>query len=185
MRHLGGAVKLEHVARRVVARNGASGFERHARMPPDRQRRRDHGVRGAERGIDVAISLAHDRGFGRSARFEFAGLRGRVQDRRQFLDVQGDELGRIFGEIRIVGENRRHRLADIAHPAAGKEPLAIRLQPLDAAETKIDRRNVGNIGGGPHRVHAGQRQRCVSVDCAQLSVREIRTHDAHMELPRE
>ncbi len=106
-------------------------------------------------GIDVAISLAHDRGFGRSARFEFAGLLVRMQNCRQFLDVESDELGCILGEIRIVGENGRHRLADIAHPAAGEEPLAIGLQPLDAAETKIDRRNVGNIGGRPHRVHAG------------------------------
>ena len=185
MRHLGGAVKLEHVARRVVARNGAAGFQRHAGMPPDRQRRRDDGVRGAESGIDVAIALAHDRGFGRPARLEFAGLVVGMQDRRQFLDVERDKLGCILGEIRIVGENRRHRFADIAHEAARKEPLAIRLQPLDAAETKIDRRNVGDVGGRPHRVHAGQRQRSVGIDRAQPAVREIRTHDAHMQLLRK
>jgi hypothetical protein len=31
-------------------------------------------------------------------------------------------------------------------------------------------------------VHAGQRERRVCVDGAQLSVREIRAHDAHMQL---
>ena len=37
VRHLGGAMQFEHVARRVVAGDGAAGFQRHAGMPPDRR----------------------------------------------------------------------------------------------------------------------------------------------------
>ena len=74
MRHLGGAVKLEHVARRIVSGDRAAGFQRDAGMAPDRQRRGDHGVRGAKSGVDVAIALADDSRLGRSARLEFARL---------------------------------------------------------------------------------------------------------------
>ena len=36
MRHLGGAVQFEYIARRIIAGDGAARFQRHAGMPPDR-----------------------------------------------------------------------------------------------------------------------------------------------------
>ena len=65
MRHLGSAMQLEHVANRIVSGDRAAGFQRDAGMPPDRQRRRDHGVRGTKSGVDVAIALADDCRLGR------------------------------------------------------------------------------------------------------------------------
>ena len=185
MRHLGGAMKLEHVLGRVVTRNGAAGLDRDGGMPPDRERRLDHGVSGAEGGVDIAVTLAHDGRLGRAAGFELAGRRVGVQERRQFLDVEHDELGRILGEIGIVGEHRRDRLADIAHRAGREQPLPVRFQTFDPGQAEVDRRNVGNVGCRPHREHACFRQRRARVDRADAAMREIRAHDSHVQLLRK
>ena len=58
-------------------------------------------------------------------------------------------------------------------------------QAFDPAQAKIDRWNVGNVGGGPYRMHAWLRQARAGVDAAQPSVREIRAHDAHVQLLRK
>ena len=80
MRHLGGAVKLEDVAGRIVSGDRAAGFERDAGMPPDRQRCGDDGVSGAKGRVDVAITLADDSRLGRPAGFELTGrLRRRAK----------------------------------------------------------------------------------------------------------
>ena len=50
VRHLGGAMKLQHVAGGVIARDRATGFERNAGMAPDREIELDHGMRVAKRG---------------------------------------------------------------------------------------------------------------------------------------
>ena len=54
---------------------------------------------------------------------------------------------------------------------------------------RLKRKSIGGIsrdvGCGPHRVHAGQRKRRIGVNGAQLSVREIRAHDAHVQLLRK
>ena len=67
-------MKLKHVARRIVSRDGAAGFERHAGMPADRQFGRDHNVRCPERCVDIPITLANNGGFGGAARLELADL---------------------------------------------------------------------------------------------------------------
>ena len=128
VRHLGGAVQFQHVAGSVVARNRAAGLERHARMPADRQRRRHHRMRGAECRIDVAVALAHDGRFGRAAGLEFAGRLRRPGGSAAIPRCRAiDKLGRVLGEIWIVGENGGDGVADIAHAsrrrtAAGGKP---------------------------------------------------------------
>ena len=57
MRHLGGAVQLQDVARRVVAADGAARLQRHAGMAPDRQLEFDDRVGRAHGRLDVAIAL--------------------------------------------------------------------------------------------------------------------------------
>ena len=47
VRHLGGAVHLQHVVGGVVARDRAARFHRHAGMAPDREIELDHRVRRA------------------------------------------------------------------------------------------------------------------------------------------
>ena len=64
MRHFGGAEKLEHVARRVVARDGAARLQRHAAVAADLEFERDDLMRRGKGRRDVAVALAHDRGFG-------------------------------------------------------------------------------------------------------------------------
>ena len=66
VRHLGGAVHFQHVARLVVAGDGAARFQRHAGVAADRKLKRDNRVRAAEGGVDIAICL-------------FAGCRARCQ----------------------------------------------------------------------------------------------------------
>ena len=73
VRHLGGAVQLEHVAGGVVARDRAAGFQRHAGMAADREVELHHGMRSAERRVDVAVGFFHDRRLGRAAVLELAG----------------------------------------------------------------------------------------------------------------
>ncbi len=60
VRHLGGAVQFQNVARSVVARDGAARFQRHAGVAADRKLKRNNGVRSAEGGIDVAIGFLQD-----------------------------------------------------------------------------------------------------------------------------
>ena len=132
MRHLGGAVQFKHVARRVVAGDGAARFQRHAGMPADRRASAATTAWAvAKRRVDVAIALADDRRLGRTARLELARLVRGAQNRRQFLDVERDQLGGILRQIGVVGEDRRDRFADITHPFGRKQPLAVGLEALD------------------------------------------------------
>ena len=182
MRHLGGAVKLEDIARCVISGDGAAGFDRDAGMAPGRQRRGDHGVSGAKSRVDIAVALANDRRLGRATGLELTGVICGVQNDRQFFDVQHHKFGRIFGEIRVFRENGGHRLADVTHLAGGKQPLTVGLEPFDAGEAKVDGRNVGNVGGGPHRVDAVFRERRGDVERPDTTVRDVRAHDAHVQL---
>ena len=60
MRHFGGAVHFQNVARFVVARDGAARLQRHAGMAADRKLKRNNGMRVAEGGVDVAIGFLQD-----------------------------------------------------------------------------------------------------------------------------
>ncbi len=185
VRHLGGAVQLHDAARGVVVADGAARFERHAGMPADRNLDLDHVRRAAEYRVDVAVALVDDRRFARMARRILDRLGIRVEQRRQFVDLDLDQIGRILSEVGVFGKHRRDRIADITHDALGQHRLAIRIERRNAAFAKIDRRHVGNVGSGPHGVDARQRQRgaCIDRNDAPMSVR--RTNDAHVQLVRE
>jgi hypothetical protein len=185
VRHLGGTVQLENVARRVVAADGAARLQRHAAMPPDREIELDYGLGLREHGIDVAVALAHQSRLGVAARRELAGLLRGVEQRRQFRDVDRDEVGRVFRDVGIGGEHGSDRLADIAHLAARKHRLAVRLQPFDAAFAEIDRRHVGDVLRGPYRDDAGQRARRRCIDRDDGTVRQRRPGDPHVKLVRK
>ncbi len=116
MRHLGGAVQFQEIARRVVARDGAAGFQRHRRMTADRDVRLDNGVSSAERGGEVAVALLDDHRLGREP-VDFHRIVVGRHHRRQFVELDDHPLGRVFGAVGIVGEHHRHRLADITHAA--------------------------------------------------------------------
>ena len=153
VRHLGGAVQFQHVARGVVAGDGAAGLQRHRRMAADRDVDFDHGVRSAERGVDVAVALLDDHRLGREPVDLDRVVVGR-HHRRQFVELEHHVLGGVLGAIGIVGEHHRHRLADITHAAARQQRLAVRHQLLDPVVAEVDRRHVGDVLAGPDRDHA-------------------------------
>ena len=96
-----------------------------------------------------------------------------------------DEVGGVLRDVGIGGEHRRDRLADIAHAVGREHRLAIRLQPLDAAFAEIDRRHVGDVGGGPHRDDARQRPRRRGVDGDDPAMGDLRADDPHVKLMRK
>ena len=154
MRHLGGAVQLQHVARGVVARDRAARLQRHAGMAADRKIERDDRVRGAKRAVEVAIGLLDDHRLG--------GEPGSNSPGSSSADITGgnssissiDRVGGVLGPIGIVREHHRDRLADIAHAAARQHRLAIGHELLDAVVAEIDRRQIGEVVAGPDRHHA-------------------------------
>src|SRR6185437_16479456 len=100
-------------------------LQRYARVPADRERRLDNRMSSAESGIDFAVALAHDRWLGGAAGLEFARRFVGLQNRRQFLDVERDQLGRVLGQIGIVREYGGDRLAHITHKVVREESLPI------------------------------------------------------------
>ena len=77
--------------------------------------------------------------------------RGRVvDDRRERLDVELDQLERILGECPSLGDDERVRIADVAHFVVGQHLVR---------------------AGWPHRQHGGRTHRAdehvVQVDCGQ------------------
>ena len=164
VRHLGRAVQLQHVARGVVAGQRAARLQRHAAVPADRQVERDDRVGRGERRVDVAVSGAQHQRLGRQARRKAAGRRRGVEHRRQLLGLDRDEIGGILGEIGVGREHRRDRLADIAQPLPRQQRLAIGAQRLAGRVAEIDRRQIGDVGAGPHRDDPGRRQRRRDVD---------------------
>ena len=181
VRHLGGAIKLEHIAGGVVARDGAARLQRHAGMPSDGkiEFNDDSGV--AKRRRDIAIGLFHHRRLGRTAVLEFPRRRAGVEDHRQFFDRDCDEIGRVLRHVGVDRKHRRDRLADIAHALPGQNRLAIGRQALDAGQAEIDRRNLGDVGRRPHGDDARHRQRRTGVDRHDAAVGMAGAHHAHVQ----
>ena len=180
-RHLGGPVQLQHVARAIVARDGAARLDRHAGVAADREIELHHRMRGAERGGDVAVGFFHHRGFGRAAAVEIARRRARIEQDGQLLDLHLDQIGRVLRDIRIAREHRRHRIAHIAHALVRQDGLAIGREAFDAGEAKIDRRNVLDVGERPHRGDAGHGARRLRVDRHDAAVRVRGAHEPHVQ----
>ena len=84
-----------------------------------------------------------------------------VGDRRQRIDVDLDRLGGIAGLHERFGDNKRDRIADIAH-LVGHQRGAIGLMERRAVAA-LQRQRTGEgaiaggdqIGSGPHAEHAG------------------------------
>ncbi len=181
VRHLGGAVHFQHVARGVVDADRAARFHRHAGMAADGEVELDNGVRSAEGAGEIAVGFLNDGGFGRAAVLELAGRIARIEDDGQFLDLDIDQVGGVFGQIGVGREHSRHRLADITHVFSRQDGLAIEREPFDLGQPEVDRRNAGDVGEGPDRDHPRQRQRGAGVDRYDAAVRVRRAHHAHVQ----
>ena len=96
-----------------------------------------------------------------------------------------DEVGGILGDVGIDGEHGGDGLADIAHPVGREHGLAVRLQPFDAAFAEIDRRHLGDVGGGPHRDDPRQRPRLRGVDGDDPAMGDLGAGEPHVKLVRK
>src|ERR1700749_3725105 len=85
------------------------------------------------------------------------GLAG-VGDRLVDVIVDPDPLGRLAGDLRVVGGDERDRLAVGAHRVDGEHRLVDDLQPVELVAR--------HVLVGEHRVHAGRGQRRADVDGA-------------------
>ena len=75
VRHLGGAMELQHIARGVMAGDGAARLERHARMAADRELELDHAHTPRESRRDIAVGFLLDGGLDAVRRVEHRGQR--------------------------------------------------------------------------------------------------------------
>ena len=151
-------------------------------MAPNRKIECDDRVRGAKRRVDVTIFLVHDCGLGSPPGREFARFLIGPQQRRQLLRVDLNKIRGIFRHVGIISKHGSHRLTHITQTIGGEDMLAIRLESVDAAEAKIDRRNVSDICSGPHRIYARERARLPGIDRGQPRVRVGGADDAHVQL---
>ena len=142
-------------------------------------------MRVGEGGVDVAIALADDVGFGGVAVLERARRVGRLHDRIARSDGDLDQLGGVLGDIGIVGEHDGDRLADIAHDAVGQDRLLVGLERLQPGEAERNARDVRDVLVRPHRMHAGQGERGGGIDTLDLAMRDRRAHHAHDPLAGE
>ena len=121
VRHLRRAVQLQHVARRVVAGDGAARLHRHAGVPADldgrvRPRRGRCGRRRRGRRSLSRSPPPRSRGDRRTSPTAPVA----IEHRRQLLDVERDEIGGILGDIGIGSRTQRRR--DRRHSARGSKP---------------------------------------------------------------
>ena len=102
---------------------------------------------------------------------ELAGRRIRIKERCEVLELNLDKVGGIFCDIGVGGKHGDNRLTDITHPLFREHGLAIGFEPLDPALPEIDRRQVRDVGGGPHCEHAGRGPRPAGVDGEDAAMR--------------
>jgi hypothetical protein len=139
--------------------------------------------RGAGEGaIGIAIAEVPGRdlvgaGFGMDEHGVLGRRRARIDHRRQRRVVDRDQLGRVFGAIAVVGDDERHRLADIAHPPDRERPL--RHRRLERDEKRVGERP--HILARDDGVYPRQRARSRGVNAADLGMRVRRAHDMGME----
>ncbi len=146
VRHLGGAVQLQNTPRGVVVTDRAARLQRHAGMPADGEFKLDHMRRGAEHGIDVAVTLPDDGRLAEISGRKLKQRRLRIQYRRQFLDFDFDQIGGVLGDVGVGRKYGGDRVADIAHLAICQDRLAVRIECRDRALAEIDRRHIGDVG---------------------------------------
>ena len=107
-----------------------------------------------------------------------------VDDRAARLVVDHHELARVLGDVAVVGDDERDRVADEADLVLG-ERRSRRLRRLRAelrvpllVHTRVE------VLGDEHRADAGQRPRLVDVDRQDPAPGERAAHEAGVEHAR-
>ena len=97
-----------------------------------------------------------------------------------------DKLGRILGEVRIVGEDRGDRFADVAHAVRSRTVAGDR---APSPSMRLRRKSIGGMSATSAAVHTACTPGNASAAPASIArnraVRKVRADDAHMQLPRK
>ena len=110
-----------------------------------------------------------------------------IDQRRQRLEIDGDQFGRVLGEIAAFGKDHRDRLADMPHLVVRQQRL-LRVEEgvLDLGGPFARQRQlrVGNrrqdlrqFGAGQHVGHAGHRRGARQIDRTDAGVRDLAAHE--------
>ena len=106
--------------------------------------------------------------------------------RRKRRVIDRDQLGGILCLLSILGDDKRHRLADMAHLVAGQQRLRLEQEWLAGNRVGLgagaQRRQtvVGGLRGGQCRQHAWRGAGCGSVDARDPRVRVWRAQHHRM-----
>ena len=185
VRHLGGTVQFEHIARGIVATDRTAGLERHARVAPSGQFELDRAGSLGKRRLDIPIAFAYGGGLGGQARRKFAKRRGGIGEHRQRLEVEAHAFGRVFGNEGVGCKDRRDRIPDIAHPIARQNGLQVGVEFDRGPFTQGDTGDADHILRGPDRHHATHGKGLRGVNAEQSGMGHRRAHHAHVQLMRK
>ena len=152
--------------------------------------------RARQRAVDVALAdakFADQVGVVFVVQHRSAGLqrRFRIHDGRQRFEIDGDQLGRVFGEIAAFGQDDRDRLADMAHLVIGEQRLLrIEERVLDLRgpfprQRQLGvghrRKELGELRAVEHIGDARCRGRARQVDRANARMRHLAAHEHRMQ----
>ena len=141
---------------RAVLGDEAARLQRHRAVAADLDLERDDARGRREGAVDVAEAAAQHR----------ARLAGqRVEHRLELLVLDPHQLLGVLGQVGVLGADDGDRLADVAHAVVRQRRLQERVQVLlEGPEAQRDRRQVGQVGGAQHGVHAGQLAGALGLD---------------------
>ena len=113
------------------------------------------------------------------------GRHTKVDNRRQRLPVDFDQIRRVFSDVAIVGDDHRDRLADVTDFVHRQRPLRPAMRQVGM---RYDERRglveLAQIGGRIHRPYARLRPRPGNVDRANPRVAVRAAQDRRVEHAR-
>ena len=188
--HLGGAPEREHARGRVVVGDEPARLHRHARVALHREAPGDAHVGAGGGGLDIAEARRDRVDDVRRDVVVHRALAGRgggeIGGDGQRVEVELHELGGVLRRPRILGDDERDRLADVAHDVACEQRLQHAFGLGRGREHEPDRdADVGHVGRVEDRDDARKRAGGPGIDAAQTGVRHGAAHEAGVQLARE
>jgi hypothetical protein len=106
-----------------------------------------------------------------------------VHERLEGVEVDHDQVGGVLGEVAVVGDHERDRLADEADLAVGEGRHGCLLAPARVGVPELAHLGV-EVGAGEHGVHAGRGEGLGGVDARDAGPGQRAAHEAGVEHPR-
>jgi hypothetical protein len=157
---LGGVPDPQHALARVPVREDAARLHRHPAGPLQGQVQPLDVLGRGEHGVRVADTVADDAGDvvrhvvvngGRRLPRPF-----QLDDRLERLVLHAHQLGGVLGEVPVVGDHHRDRLAHVAHAVDGERELGLRREQRGVPGEQGQRLvQLAEVGTGEHEPDAG------------------------------